>query len=91
MSSRDDLMLHRQYQIALWTEGKTPATIAYHEYGLGHLARWLAVSGTDPDPGNRTTETIRAFIRHLTETLSRAGGILSRTSVNTIIRSIESR
>jgi integrase/recombinase XerD len=90
MSSKDDFVfLDRSYLRALRSEGKTPATLAYHEYALGHFARWLAASGTDPDPAAWTAATMRAFILHLMDCPSRAGGTLSTTSVNTITRSIK--
>jgi integrase/recombinase XerD len=90
MSSSDYLIsLPQQYLRSLRAEGKTSATIAYHQYALGRLARWLAESGTDPDPGTWTADTVRSFILHLMESPSQAGGTLSRTTVNTITRSVK--
>jgi hypothetical protein len=43
-------MLSSAYLCALRTEGKTTATLAYHECALAKFERWLAGSGSSPAP-----------------------------------------
>jgi integrase/recombinase XerD len=82
-------MLSSAYLRALRSEGKTTATLAYHQYALAKFERWLADSGNDPDPSGWTPETMRSFILHLMDSPSRIGRPLSPTSVNSVLRSVK--
>jgi integrase/recombinase XerD len=82
-------MLSSQYILALRSEGKTRATIEYHQYALAKFERWLADAGHDPDPATWTAQVLREYILFLIDTPTRLGRPLSQTSVNTVVRSLK--
>lgn len=82
--------LIQSYLVTLEANGRSPKTVAWHQWCLAKYADWLRESGTSENPADWTATTIRTYhvaLKHMTK---RDGNPLSPQSVRTYALSLRS-